>query len=114
MTRPITHRTLTSERNLLLAAVVLLFAVNVPLGVAFNFRLPAWEVLGGFGVILAVLVRLLYVLAVYRVSRFLERPLWLMLAYSALAIFAGFELVPLAALLITIARTRGTLDQPAP
>lgn len=112
MTPPITHRTLTVERNLLLAAAVLLFAVNVPLGVAFNFRLPAWEVLGGFGVIFAVLVRLLYVLAVYRVSRFGQQR-WRTLVFCVLAIFAGFELIPLAALLIIIARTRGTLDAPA-
>lgn len=106
-----TNRSLDAQRNLLLGAAVLLFAVNTALGTVFHFRLPDWELLGGFGVVLAVAVRLVYVYTVYRVSHFLSQPAWVTLLYVVLAVFAGFELIPLVGLLISIRKTRGMLDE---
>ena len=109
--RPLTHRALTVERNRFLIAFLIMFGINVVFRTAFHFRLPDWEVLGGFAVFFVVAARVVYVFLVYHLSRFLGQPLWLTLLYCVLAVFAGFELIPLIALLVGIRRTRETIEE---
>lgn len=108
--RPLTHKTLTAERNYLLIGFAVMFGLNLWFGTAFHFGLPDWQLLGGFAPFLAGAARVVYVYLVYHTSRFLAQPVWLRLIYSALAIFAGFELIPLVGLLVSIARTRGMIE----
>lgn len=106
----ITGRILSAERNRLLAAFVVLFAANLALGTTFHYRLP-WEKYAGYGGLLLVAAKLLYVYTVYRVSRVLRQPLWVTALYLVLAPIAGFELIPLVGLLVGVRMTRGTLDE---
>lgn len=109
--RSITHKSLTAERNLLLVGFFILFGLNVAFGTAFQFGLPEWDLLGGFAVLLVVAARVAYVYLVYRLSRFLGQPPLVTLVYSVLALFAGFELIPLIGLLVAIKRTRDTIEE---
>lgn len=108
--RPLTHKTLTAERNYLLIGFAVMFGLNLWFGKAFQFGLPDWELLGGYAVFLALIARVAYVYLVYHASRFLGQPVWLRLIYTVLAIFAGFEVIPLVGLLIAVARTRGMIE----
>lgn len=106
----ITGKTLSAQRNLLLGAFVLLFAVNLALGTTFHYRLP-WEEYGGYGGLLLAAAKVIYTYAVYRVSKVLRQPLWMTALYSVLAPISGFELIPLVALLIGVRMARGMLDE---
>lgn len=108
--RPLTHKTLTAERNYLLIGFAVMFGLNLWFGTAFHFGLPDWQLLGGFAVFLAVIARVVYVYLVYHASRFLAQPIWFTFIYSVLAIFAGFEFIPLIGLLVSVARTRGMIE----
>ena len=106
----ITGRILSAERNRLLAAFVVLFAVNLALGTTFHYRLP-WEKFGGYGGLLLAGSKLVYTYVVYRVSKVLRQPLWMTGLYVVLAPIAGFELIPLVGLLVGVRMARGVLDE---
>jgi len=105
----ITSRILTAERNRLLIAFVLLLAVNLALGTTFHYRIP-WEKWGGYGALLLAAAKLVYAFSVYRTSKVLRQPAWMTALYVALAPLAGFELIPLVALLAGVRLARGMLD----
>ena len=106
----ITGRTLTAERSYLLAAFVLLLAVNLVLGTTFHYRVP-WEKYGGYGGLVLVGAKLIYTYMVYRVSKVLRQPVWMTALYVVLAPIAGFELIPLVGLLVGVRVARGSLDE---
>ncbi|HEY6103637.1 MAG TPA: hypothetical protein VI007_10495 [bacterium] len=106
----ITGRALARERNLLLAALVLLLGTNLVLGTTFHYGLH-WEKYGGYGGLALLAAKLIYMEVVYRVSKVLRQPLWMTVPYVVLAAIAGFELIPFAGLLVGIRMARGTLDE---
>lgn len=106
----VTSRTLSSERNRLLGGFLVLLAVNLALGTTFHYGVP-WEQYAGYGGLLLVAAKLIYTYAVYRVSRVLRQPLWMTALYVALALIAGFELIPLVGLLVAVRVARGALDE---
>ncbi len=93
----------------MLAAFVVLFAVNLALRTTFHYRLP-WEQYGGYGGLLLAVAKVVYTYAVFRVSKVLRQPLWMTALYVILAPIAGFELIPLVGLLAGVRMARGTLD----
>lgn len=107
----ITRRTLAVERNRLLAAFVLLLAVNLVLGTTFHFGLP-WKKYAGYGGLLLAGAKLVYTYMVYRASKVLRQPAWMTALYVVLAPIAGFELIPLVGLLVRVRMTGGALDDP--
>ena len=107
---PITGKLLSAERNRLLAAFVLLLAVNLAMGTTFHYGLP-WERFGGYGGLLLAGAKLVYTYIVFRLSKVLRQPLWMTALYTVLAPIAGFELIPLVALFFGARMARGMLDE---
>jgi len=106
------HQRLTRERNVFLFGFLGMVVLNLIFRISFSFMDPYFaEQLLGFAAVMTLVCKTAFVYLVFRLSRFLGQPGWLIALYCVFTLLAVLYLVPLIGLLMEVKRTRRILDR---